>query len=130
MEANKVRIRIAGSEFTVVTNEDASYVYELGKKIDTDLAEIFRSNPKLSTTQAAVLLTLDYADAAHKSTDAVNALRSQIKDYLDDASNAKAKADFARREAEKAKKEAENLRIENSSLKAQMEEILKKIGNG
>ena len=129
MDQNKVKVRIAGSDFSILTDEEPGYAYELGKRIDNDLSEIFRSNPKLSTTQAAILLSLDYADAAHKSADAVNALRSQIKDYLDDASNAKAKADFARREAERAKKEAEELRLQRDSLQAQLDEIMKRLSS-
>ena len=130
MEQIKVKIRIAGSDITFITDDDPKYVHDLGKAVDADLSEIFRSNPTISTTQATILLAMDYADEKKKSGDAVAALRSQIKDYLDDASNAKAKADFARREAEKAKKELEALKAQNESLKAQLDEVLKKIQNG
>lgn len=130
MEQSKIKIRIGGSDITFVTDEDPKYVYELGKSVDADLTDIFRSSPNLSTTQAIILLAMDYADANKKSAESVSALRSQIKDYLDDASSSKAKADLARREAEKAKKELEALRAQNASLKAQLDEVLKKIQNG
>ena len=130
MEQTRIKIRIAGSDITFVTDDDPKYVYELGKSVDADLADIFRASPNLSTTQATILLAMDYADANKKSSESVAALRSQIKDYLDDASSAKSKADIARREAEKAKREAESLRAQNESLKAQLNEVLNKIQNG
>lgn len=136
METNKVKIRVAGSEISIITDEDPKYVNELGKQVDNDLADIFNSSPKISTTQAAVLLCMSYLDENRKSGNSTSQLRAQIKDYLDDASSAKTKADFARREAEKAKKiaevaQAENDRLtaENGRLKAQLAEILKKIEN-
>ena len=129
MDQNKVKVRIAGSDISFVTDDDPKYIYELGKKVDYDLSAIFKASPRISTTQATILLAMDYADANKKATDAVATLRSQIKDYLDDASTAKAKADFARREAEKAKKELESLKAQNESLHAQLDEILKKIEN-
>ena len=51
----------------------------------------------------------------------------EIKDYLDDASNAKSKADWARHEAEKAKRDLENANLEIDRLKAQLASVLDQI---
>lgn len=129
MEKTKVKIRIAGSDITIITDDDPNYAYELGKQVDSDLSDILIANPRISTTQATILLAMEYLDENKKSGVSTAQLRAQIKDYLDDASNAKAKADYARREAEKAKKEVEVLRAENGRLRAQLSEILKQIEN-
>ena len=104
MEKNKVKLNIGGAEYSVLTEEDVKYVADLGKEVDRMLAQVMKENPRVSTTQAAVLTALDYADEAKKSAADADRLREQIKDYLDDASSAKSKADWAKREAEKAKK--------------------------
>lgn len=129
MEKTKVKIRIAGSDITIITDDDPNYTYELGKQIDSDLADVLIANPRISTTQATILVAMEYLDENKKAGVSTSQLRAQIKDYLDDASNAKSKADFARREAEKAKKEVEVLRAENTRLKAQLADILNKMDN-
>ena len=54
---------------------------------------------------------------------------SEIKDYLDDASAAKSKADIARHESEKHKKEVEALRAENERLRRELDAVLNRIGD-
>lgn len=127
MEKNKVKLNIGGAEYAIITEEDVKYVRDLGREVDNALAQVMKQNPKTSTTQAAVLLALDYADEYKKASADADHLREQIKDYLDDAANAKTKADWARREAEKAKKELEDAHIENERLKTQLSSVLDKI---
>ena len=69
-----------------------------------------KGNPRLSVTMAAVLAALDYCDESVKSTESADNLRSQIKDYLEDSSQARMEAEEARREIEKLKKEVQTLR--------------------
>ncbi|MGN1418014.1 MAG: cell division protein ZapA [Acutalibacteraceae bacterium] len=128
MERNKVKLNIGGAEYSVLTEDDVKYVSDLGKEVDKMLANIMKENPKISTTQAAVLMALDYADEYKKASASADHLREQIKDYLDDASSAKSKADWARREAEKAKKDLEDANIEIERLRAQLSSVLDQIG--
>lgn len=128
MAVNKVKLNIGGSEYSILAEDDVKYVQELGKELDKAFTKIMKSNASISTTQAAVLLALDYADESKKAVATADRLREQIKDYLDDASDAKSKADWARHEAEGLKKETEKLRMENARLKAELEAILSGAG--
>ncbi len=127
MSANKVKLNIAGAEYTVLAEDDIKYVQSLGKALDIKISEIMKANGRASTTQAAIIAALDYADEAHKSTLTADRLRDQIKDYLDDASSAKSKADWARHEAEVLKKENENLKTENDRLHKELTAVLNTI---
>ena len=60
-------------------------------------------------TQAAILLALDYADQCKKAEISADNLRSQIKEYLEDASRAKMDAEIARREVERLTRELQNV---------------------
>ena len=60
MAANKVKLSIGGAEYTVIAEDDARYVQSLGKELDRALAAIMKANDRLSVTQAAILLALDY----------------------------------------------------------------------
>ena len=129
MERNKVKLNIAGSEYSVITEDEIKYVQELGKEIDMAIAKVMKESPFASVTQAAVLTALSYADEYKKASTSADRLREQIKDYLDDASSAKSKADWARKEAEKAKKDLEDAQIEIDRLRSQLSSVLDKIGN-
>lgn len=125
MATNKVKLSIGGTEYTVIAEDDVRYVQSLGKELDRALAAIMKANDRLSVTQAAILLALDYADECKKATDTADRLREQIKDYLDDASNAKSKADWARHESETLRKELEEIKIENVKIKAELDSLKK-----
>lgn len=128
MERNKVKLNIGGAQYAILTEDDVKYVVELGREVDLALSQVMKDNPRCSTTQAAVLLALEYADEYKKASTSADHLREQIKDYLDDAANAKSKADWARREAEKAKKDLEDANIEVERLRAQLSSVLDQIG--
>lgn len=127
MAASKIKIRVAGAEYTVIAEDDEKYVQSLGKALDMKMAEIMKGNMRISTTQAAIIAALDYADEAFKSTLTADRLRDQIKDYLDDASNAKSKADWARHETESLKKELSSVKSENERLRQELNAVLNTI---
>lgn len=128
MAANKVKVTIMGSDYSILAEDDPRYVQLLGKDLDSKMAGILKVNGRLSVTQAAVLAALDYADESKKATDTADRLREQIKDYLDDASAAKSKADLARHDSEKYKKEVEALKAENDRLRKELTAVLDRIG--
>ena len=100
MERHTLRLKIAGEEYPVITEEDAKYMEELAHDIDMKMATILK-NGRLSTTQAAVLVALEYADLAKKNGSSSDNLRSQLKEYLEDAAQAKSERDFYKRELDR-----------------------------
>ena len=110
MEKNRVNLRICGLSYTIITEDDPEYVEELGEMIDKEMKSINNESPTLSTTQCAVLVALDQADACKKATASADNLRAQIKDYLEDSARARMEVDVARREIERLNKELSNLR--------------------
>ena len=124
MATNKVRLSIAGADYSIITEEETKYVKDLGRELDRAITKIMKANNRISTTQAAILAALDFADECKKATQTADRLREQIKDYLDDASSAKSKADWARHESESLKKELENSKTEVARLKAELEKVL------
>lgn len=105
MEKENVVLNIAGSEYTITTDEDVEYVQRLGATIDRDMKKITTENSRLSMTQAAILCALEYADKAAKETEAADNLRGQIKEYLEDSARYKMEAEVARRDVERLQKE-------------------------
>lgn len=110
MAKNKVQIKIWGATYSIITEDDAEYVEELGEFIDGEMNNISSKNPSLSSIQCAVLVALDQADACKKATASADNLRAQIKDYLEDSARARMEVDVARREIERLNREISNLR--------------------
>ena len=123
MDNVKVKLVVGGAEYTLITDDDVKYVQELGKEVDNALEKIMKENKRISTTQAAILLALNYADLYKKASAGADNLRSQIKDYLDDAASAKGKADLARHETEKLKKELDDAMYEVKRLNVVVEKL-------
>ncbi len=102
MEKNTHRLRIAGEEYRIVSAETTEYMGELAHEIDLKMADILKGN-RVSTTQAAVLVALQYADEAKKNGGTTDNLRLQLKEYLEDAAKAKSERDFYKRELDRIK---------------------------
>ncbi len=96
------KLRIAGDEYRIVSDESAEYMQGLAHELDVKIGSVLKGN-KISTTQAAILVALQYADDAAKNSGSADSLRSQLKAYLEDAAQAKSERDFYKRELERIK---------------------------
>lgn len=94
---NKVKVMICGSEYTLCTDEASEYVRELSGRVERAMKELLET-PRVSLSQAAVLVALEQADSAEKALRASDNLRAQMKEYLDDNARARMEADRLRQE--------------------------------
>lgn len=116
---NKVRVYIAGAPYAIATTDSETYITSLAKKLDEDIAKLLDGNENLSVTKAAVFCAMDYLDEYRKSTGSAENMRSQIQDYIADATRAKLAED-------KVKAENEVLRREAAALREQLEKMRNK----
>ncbi|MFI3169947.1 MAG: cell division protein ZapA [Faecalibacterium sp.] len=106
----KVRVNIAGSNYTITTTDTEAYVASLAEKLNQDIENLLEVNQSLSVTRASVFCALDYLDEYRKSAQNADNMRAQIKDYLEDAAKAKLAAEEARREVERLRREVQYLK--------------------
>ena len=95
--ANRVVISICGEEYTFVADEAAGYMQKVGSYVNEKMSEILEGS-KVGRTDAAVLTAVNITDELFKAQAASEALRGQIKQYLDEAGKAQAEASELRRE--------------------------------
>ena len=95
--ANRVTMSICGEEYTFVADESASYMQRVGAYVDEKMSELLTS-AKVGRTDAAVLTAANIADELFKEREAGEALRRQLKQYLDEANRAKNEASELKRE--------------------------------
>lgn len=110
MPANKIRLEICGCNYVISTTDAEDYTLSLAQKLDKAMNEFLTATPAASVTTAAVMTALAYLDELEKSSASADNMRSQIKDYLEDAAKAKMEAEEARRELERLRRELGYLR--------------------
>lgn len=114
MPANKVKLSICGSNYIVSTTDPEPYVQTLAERLDRDMNELMNQAPSASVAASAVIVALGYLDELQKNASSADNMRSQIKDYLEDAARAKLAAEQARREVERLQREVQRLRESRS----------------
>lgn len=89
---NRVRVSIAGQEFTILASESSDYVNRCASLVDARIKNVMASG-RFSLTEAAILAACNIADEQIKATDTAENLRSQIKAYADEIARLRDAAD-------------------------------------
>ena len=108
-EITKVRLNICGAEYSISSDDSKTHVVEMGKKVNEFMRGMMAGNTQVSTTQAAVLAALNFADEADKANKLAESLREQMKDYFADNVRAHQEADNARRELEELRAQLQGM---------------------
>lgn len=99
---NRVEINIGNQHYTILSDEPAEKIEALAGQINDRLNEMMQ-DPRLSLTQALVLVSLDLANNVQKQVELTEKYKSEIADYLNDAANAMSERDKYKRELDKLK---------------------------
>ncbi|MBP0961965.1 MAG: cell division protein ZapA [Oscillospiraceae bacterium] len=97
---NRVKVVICGKEYTIRTDEEPTYVYNLARKLEKNIAELVGVNVNQSVYSASVMIALSTLDEMNRCNEDNDNLRLQLKDYADEASRARLERDSALREVE------------------------------
>lgn len=103
MSKSRIEVNIAGMNLALVSDDEPAYVQSIAKDLNAKIQEIMNSSSTVSVAQAAILVALDCQDELQKHNNSSENLRSQIKDYLEDAARARMEAETYKRELEKLK---------------------------
>lgn len=121
-EKNRVRLKICDMECTVSTEDQEEYVRELGKDVQRTIQGFLgQNNGRVSLAMAATIAALTYCDEYQKETANSDNLRTQIKQYCDEAIQVREEAERLQVENEKLRADLDALHAECSRLKMQLE---------
>ena len=95
--ANRVTMGICGQDYTLVADENASYMEKVGAMVDKKMRELM-DTAHVSRSDAAVLAAINLADELLKNQEASENLRRELKTYLDEATAAKNEASDLKRQ--------------------------------
>ena len=110
MAANRVKLTICGANYVIVSEDEESYVQELGTRLDEDMNELMTKNQAISVTGAAVLKALDYLDELRKATMSADNMRGQVRAYLEDAAKARLATQEAQQEIARLRRQIEQMK--------------------
>ena len=105
--ANRITVSICGGDYTLLAEENRSYMQKVAALVDGKMSEIMASG-RVSRTDAAVLAAANLADELLKQQASTESLRSQLKGYLDDANKAKNELSECKRELVKLQQRLQN----------------------
>lgn len=106
---NRIKIYLAGKEYTIQTDESVSYVKKLAEALDLKIEDFMSQNDTISVTSASMLVALGLMDDCVKASSDKDNLRKQVIDYLEEATK-------SRTEIMELKKEIATLKQENEML--------------
>jgi len=95
---NKVKVKIYNREYNLQTEEAQEYTKSLAKKLDSQIVQMMTGGAAVSLVDASVLVALSSLDECQKANDNIDNIRTQIKDYVDDAGDARLKCDELQKE--------------------------------
>ena len=99
--ANRITVSICGDEYTFVAEESTAYMEQVAALVDKKMSEIL-TGAKVGCSDAAVLAAVNLADELLKSEQTAENLRRQVKDYLDEATQARNEVSDLKRQLFKA----------------------------
>ncbi|MBQ8868871.1 MAG: cell division protein ZapA [Oscillospiraceae bacterium] len=109
---NKVNVKIYGTDYTILTEENEEYILELAYELDSDMKKLCQRSTRFTATSAAVLCALEYLDKKNKEEGTSDRMRLQINDYIQDTAKARIELDDAKRKIERLEREIDRLRAE------------------
>lgn len=106
---NRIKVNICGKEYSLKTAENASYVLELARELENKINSMVDSGNGVSIQTAAILIALSAMDDARKANESVDNIRTQIKQYVDEAAKAMLERDEALKDKESLKSKLSGL---------------------
>ena len=94
---NRIVVSICGEDYTFVAEESSAYMQKVGAYVSGKMGGIL-SGSHVGRTDAAVLTAANIADELFKEQASSAELRSQIKQYLDEAGKAQSEVSELKRE--------------------------------
>lgn len=119
---NDVKVVICGKEYKLKTAESPNYVYSLARALESKINEHMSSGSGSSPYTAAIMVALSVLDDLNKANQRLDNIRTQTKEYVDEAGKSRIERDSAQKEIEALK--AKIVQLENMVKLKQLKESL------
>jgi len=105
----RVKVVLCGKEYILATEDSPSYVYQVAKTLEKRISDITEKDPRISPHSAVIMAAFSTMDELTKANNAVEVIRTQLKEYVDEAGQARLGRDAALREIDALRAKVEQL---------------------
>lgn len=120
--SNEVKVMICGKEYKLKTSESPNYVFALARALETKINEIVNSGSGSSPYGASIMVALSLLDDLNKANQKLDSIRTQTKEYVDEAGRTRIERDSAQKEIEVLKSKI--IQLENMVKLKQLSETI------
>lgn len=120
---NRVELRIAGKDYTIVGTEPEEYIQRVGLYVDKKMSEVMKNNSKLSTSLAAVLTAINIGDDYFKSRESELSAKKELKRALEELEKYKEERHRLLQENAALNNTNTNLKLELAKREAELNEV-------
>lgn len=120
--ANEVKVMICGKEYKLKTSESPNYVFALARALETKINEIVNSGSGSSPYGASIMVALSLLDDLNKANQKLDNIRTQTKEYVDEAGRTRIERDAAQKEIDVLKSKI--VQLENMVKLKQLSETI------
>ena len=89
-EQNRIRIKLAGKEYVVITERDEGFVLRCAEHLNRGIEEILLANPAAGTVDAALLCAMNFLEEMELKRGAAEELKRQLKTCFEEQAQWKA----------------------------------------
>lgn len=114
---NRVKVRIIGREYTLVTENSPEYTQELAQQLSDRMNDMLAQSKTLSGIDVAILCALDSMDERAKATYDADNIRLQLGEYMTSFDKDAQKLESAKREIASLKKQINELQLKLAQKK-------------
>lgn len=97
---NDVKVIICGKEYKLKTAESPNYVFALARTLEARINDNMLSGSGSSPYTAAIMVALSLLDDMNKANQRLDSIRTQTKEYVDEAGKSRLELDSAQKEIE------------------------------
>lgn len=120
---NRTIVRIAGREYSLVSNDTDEYMQKVAIYVNRKMAETHKNNNKLSTMMIAVLASLNITDELLRCKDELQNQQEVLRKCNDELNTLKNELDKKKNETETIKKHNEEIKLELARKEAEIQTI-------
>lgn len=102
---NRMKITLSGKEFTILTEENDSYVQQLCKQLNDRVSAFMAQSKELSVAEAYMLTAFSMVDDSAKNSNDKENLRKQVIEALEEATKLRAETAELKKQNEALKRE-------------------------
>lgn len=120
---NKVRVRVANAEYTVMSADSPEYINGLASRLNSQINTMMGEDGRISTVTALVLCALNALDEGTAARNSADSLRLQNQEYAQQAGALRTALDQSSQERAELEEQLQQRKEQEKQLSSALEQL-------